>query len=176
MLFHCGHRKQFSNVSAAVAKLLPLDKLRWISFGHFEADECGAMNEWLAASPLAQVVHGVVGCRVSIDDMADRAPLALSGGDILDLGGRRIRFIDTPHVPHGWDAGVIFEEETSTLFCGDLFAHGGDRAALTESDIVEPSVTPAALSLCRKPGHSAHHTRIGKIGAAVTRRDARFFV
>ena len=141
MLFHCGHRKQFSNVSAAVAKLLPLDKLRWISFGHFEADECGAMNEWLAASPLAQVVHGVVGCRVSIDDMADRAPLALSGGDILDLGGRRIRFIDTPHVPHGWDAGVIFEEETSTLFCGDLFAHGGDRAALTESDIVEPSVT-----------------------------------
>jgi len=141
MLFHCGHRKQFSNVSAAVAKILPLDKLRWISFGHLEADECGAMNEWLAASPLADVVHGVVGCRVSINDMADRAPRALSGGDILDLGGRRIQFIDTPHVPHGWDAGVIFEEETSTLFCGDLFAHGGDRPALTESDIVEPSTT-----------------------------------
>lgn len=140
MLFHCGHRRQFSNVSAAVAKLLPLDKLRWISFGHVEADECGAMNEWLAASPLAQVVHGVVGCRVSINDMADRVPLALSGGDILDLGGRRIRFIDTPHVPHGWDAGVIFEEETSTLFCGDLFTHGGVRPALTESDIVEPSI------------------------------------
>ena len=97
------------------------------------------MNEWLAASPLAQVVHGVVGCRVSINDMADRAPLALSGGDILDLGGRRIRFIDTPHVPHGWDAGVIFEEETSTLFCGDLFTHGGNPPALTENDIVEPS-------------------------------------
>jgi flavorubredoxin len=139
MLFHCGHRRQFSNVSAAVAKLLPLDKLRWISFGHFEADECGAMNEWLAASPLARVVHGVVGCRVSIDDMADRAPLALSGGDTLELGGRRIRFIDTPHVPHGWDAGVVFEEETATLFCGDLFAHGGDRPALTASDIVEPA-------------------------------------
>jgi flavorubredoxin len=141
LLFHCGHRKQFSNVSGAVAKILPLDKLRWISFGHFEADECGAMNEWLAASPLAEVVHGVVGCRVSIDDMADRAPRALSGGDVLDLGGRRIRFIDTPRVPHGWDAGVIFEEETATLFCGDLFAHGGDRPALTEGDIVEPSTT-----------------------------------
>ena len=139
MLFHCGHRKQFSNVSAAVAKVLPLDKLRWVSFGHFEADECGAMNEWLAVSPLAEVVHGVVGCRVSINDMADRAPRALSGDDILDLGGRRVRFIDTPHVPHGWDAGVIFEEETSTLFCGDLFAHGGDCPALTTSDIVEPS-------------------------------------
>jgi flavorubredoxin len=139
MLFHCGHRKQFSNVSAAVAKLLPLDKLRWISFGHLEADECGAMNEWLAASPLAQVVHGVVGCRVSINDMADRAPLMLSGGDILDLGGRRVRFVDTPHIPHGWDAGVIFEEETATLFCGDLFAHTGDRPALTESDIVGPA-------------------------------------
>jgi flavorubredoxin len=139
MLFHCGHRRQFSNVSAAVAKVISLDKLRWISFGHVEADECGAMNEFLAASPRAEVVHGVVGCRVSIDDMADRAPRALSGGDILDLGGRRIRFIDTPHVPHGWDAGVIFEEETATLFCGDLFAHGGDCPALTQSDIVEPS-------------------------------------
>ena len=110
MPFHCGHRKQFSNVSTAVAKILPLDKLRWISFGHLEADECGAMNEWLAASPLAEVVHGVVGCRVSINAMADRAPRAPSGGDILDLGGKRIQFIDTPHVPHGRDAGVIFEE------------------------------------------------------------------
>ena len=119
MLFHCGHRRRFSNVSAAVAKVLPLDKLRWISFGHLEADECGAINEWLAASPLAQVVHGVVGYLVSINDMADRAPLALSDGDILDLGGRRIRFIDTPHVPHGWDAGVILEEETATLFRSD---------------------------------------------------------
>jgi hypothetical protein len=91
----------------------------------------GAMNEWLAASPLAEIVHGVVGCRVLINDMADRAPHALSGGDILDLGGRRIRFIGTPHVPHGWDAGVILEEETSTLFCGDLFTHGGDCAELT---------------------------------------------
>jgi flavorubredoxin len=151
MLFHCGHRRQFANVSAAVAKLLPLDRLRWISFGHLEADECGAMNEWLAASPLAQVVHGVVGCRVSIDDMADRPPLVLSGDDILDLGSRRIRFVHTPHVPHGWDAGVIFEEETSTLFCGDLFAHGGDPSALTESDIVEPATVALRVTSTASP-------------------------
>ena len=151
MLFHCGHRRQFSNVSAAVAKVLPLDKLRWISFGHLEADECGGMNEWLAAAPLAQVVHGVIGCRVSIDDMADRPPVVLSDGDVLDLGGRRIRFIDTPHVPHGWDAGVIFEEATATLFCGDLFAHGGDRPALTESDIVEPATIALRMTSTPSP-------------------------
>jgi flavorubredoxin len=138
-LFHCGHRKLFPAVSAAVAKILPLSRLRWISFGHLEADECGAMNEWLAASPHAQIVHGVTGCRLSIDDMADRPALALSDGDILDLGSRRVRFIDTPHVPHNVDAGVIYEEETETLFCGDLFAHGGNGPALTTNDILAPA-------------------------------------
>jgi flavorubredoxin len=139
LLFHCGHRKLFLVVSAAVARVLPLNRLRWISFGHLEADECGAMNEWLTASPDAQIVHGVTGCRLSIDDMADRPARALSNGDLLDLGGRRVRFIDTPHVPHGLDAGVIYEEETSTLFCGDLFAHGGNGPALTTSDILAPA-------------------------------------
>jgi flavorubredoxin len=98
------------------------------------------MNEWLAVSPLAQVVHGVRGCRFSIDDMADRPARALSHGDVLDLGGRRVRFIDTPNVPHGWDAGVIYEENTSTLFCGDLFAHGGNGPALTTTDIIAPAI------------------------------------
>src|SRR4051794_23640691 len=116
LLFHCGHRRLFPVVSAAVARVLPLERLRWISFGHLEADECGAMNQWLTASPHAQIVHGVVGARVSIDDMADRPARVLSDGEVLDIGGRRVRFIDTPHVPHGWDAGVIYEEETSTLF------------------------------------------------------------
>ena len=174
MLFHCGHRKQFSNVSAAVAKVLPLDKLRWVSFGHFEADECGAMNEWLALSPLAEVVAILVGCRVSIDDMADRAPRALSGDDTLDLGGRRIRFIDTPHVPHGWDAGIIFEEETSTLFCGDLFAHGGDCPALTTSDIVEPST--AILSSAFTVGPTTAPIIRGLGIRPVARRNARFLI
>jgi flavorubredoxin len=140
LLFHCGHRKLFPVVSAAVTKVLPHDRIRWISFGHLEADECGAMNEWLAVSPLAQVVHGVRGCRFSIDDMADRPARALSDGDVLDLGGRRVRFIDTPNVPHGWDAGVIYEENTATLFCGDLFAHGGNGPALTTTDIIAPAI------------------------------------
>jgi flavorubredoxin len=139
LLFHCGHRKLFPIISAAVAKVIPLNRLRWISFGHLEADECGSMNEWLAASPHAEIVHGVTGCRLSIDDMADRPARALSHGDLLDLGGRRVRFIDTPHVPHGLDAGVIYEEETSTLFCGDLFAHGGNGPALTTNDILTPA-------------------------------------
>jgi flavorubredoxin len=152
LLFHCGYRKLFPVVSSAVAKVLPLDRLRWISFGHLEGDECGAMNEWLAASPHSQVVHGVVGCRLSIDDMADRPARALSDGDILDLGGRRIRFIDTPHVPHGWDAGVIYEEETSTLFCGDLFAHGGNGPALTSEDILAPAIATQSAAVALGPG------------------------
>jgi flavorubredoxin len=139
LLFHCGHRKLFPVVSAAVGRILPLDRIRWISFGHLEADECGAMNEWLAVSPHAQIVHGVLGCRLSIDDMADRPARALSNGDVLDLGGRRVRFIDTPNIPHGLDAGVIYEEATATLFCGDLFAHDGNGPALTTSDIVGPA-------------------------------------
>lgn len=151
LLFHCGHRRLFPAISAAVAKILPLDRLRWISFGHLEADECGAMNEWLAASPRAQIVHGVIGCQVSIDDMADRPARVLADGDRLDLGGRRVRFIDTPHVPHGWDAGVIYEEETATLFCGDLFAHGGSGPAITASDILAPAIATRSTAACVSP-------------------------
>lgn len=151
LLFHCGHRKLFPAISAAVAKVLPLERLRWISFGHLEADECGAMNEWLAASPRSEIVHGVMGARLSIDDMADRPARVLSDGDVLDLGGRRIRFIDTPHVPHGWDAGVIHEEATGTLFCGDLFAHGGDAPPVTSNDIVGPATMILSAATCLTP-------------------------
>ena len=98
------------------------------------------MNEWLAVAPHAQIIHGIIGCRVSIDDMADRPTRVSSNGDVLDLGGRHVRFIDTPHVPHGWDAGVIYEEDTATLFCGDLFTHGGNPPALTTSDILAPAI------------------------------------
>jgi flavorubredoxin len=140
LLFHCGLRKMFPLISAAVGKIIPVDRLRWLSFGHFEADECGSMNEWLAAAPGAEVIHGITGCRVSIADMADRAPRSLANGEVVDIGSKRIRYIDTPHVPHGWDAGVIYEETTRTLFCGDLFAHLGNGPPLTESDIVEPAM------------------------------------
>lgn len=140
LLFHCGLRRMFPLVSAAVSTIIPIDRIRWLSFGHFEADECGSMNDWLAAAPHAEIMHGSTGCRVSIADMADRAPRTLANGEVVDIGGKRIRYIDTPHVPHGWDAGVIYEEVTKTLLCGDLFARLGNGPALTESDIVEPAM------------------------------------
>ena len=131
LLFHCGLRKMFPLLSEAVAKVMPLERLRWLSFGHYEADECGSMNEWMAAAPNAQVAHGMTGCMVSINDMAARAQRVLADGEMIDLGGKRLRYIDTPHVPHGWDAGVLFEETSGTLFCGDLFTHTGNGVAVT---------------------------------------------
>ncbi len=124
----------------AIARIVPLDRLRWIAFGHMESDECGAMNEFLAAAPRAEVAHGAVGCMVSLDDLCDRAPRKLADGEVIDLGGKRVRHIDTPHVPHNWEARVLFEETTHTLFCGDLFTHTGDGPALTEGDIVGPAL------------------------------------
>ncbi|MGF9759399.1 MBL fold metallo-hydrolase [Microvirga sp. 0TCS3.31] len=140
VLFHTGLRKMFPLVSAAVSQIMPVESLRWITFGHYEADECGAMNEWLGVAPNAQVAHGMTGCSVSLNDMADRPPRVLANGEGIDIGGKRIRYIDTPHVPHGWDAGVIYEENSRTLFCGDLFTHPGNGPALTQSDIVGPAL------------------------------------
>lgn len=127
----------FPTVSAAIATVMPIEGLRWIMFGHLEADECGAMNEFLGTAPDAQVAHGALGCMVSIDDLADRPPRPLGPDEVIDLGGRRIRNIDTPHVPHGWDAHVLYEETTETLFCGDLLTQVGDGPALTAGDILD---------------------------------------
>lgn len=145
LLFHTGPRRMFPLVSQAVARIVPLAKLRWITFGHVESDECGAMNEFLAAAPHAEVAHGAIGCMVSLDDLCDRAPRKLADGEVLDLGGKRVRHIDTPHVPHNWEARVLYEEKTGTLFCGDLFTHAGDGPALTEADIVEPALAAEAM-------------------------------
>lgn len=139
LLFHTGMRGLFPLVSEAVGRLVPIERVRWIAFGHVEADECGAMNQWLAAAPAATVAHGAIGVSVSLNDLADRPPRALADGDVLDLGGRRVRHIDTPHVPHAWESRVLFEEVTETLFCGDLFTHTGDVPPLTSSDIVAPA-------------------------------------
>ena len=140
LLFHTGPRAMFALVSAAVARVLPVERLRWIAFGHVEADECGSMNQWLAAAPRAEVAHGITGCLVSLNDLADRPPRPLADGEVLDLGGMRVRHIDTPHVPHGWEARVLYEETTGTLLCGDLFTHLGNGPALTNADIVEPAI------------------------------------
>ena len=139
LLFHTGPRAMFPAVSQAVARLVPLAKLRWITFGHVESDECGSMNQWLAAAPRAEVAHGAVGVMVSLNDLCDRPPRALENGEVLDLGGMRVRHIDTPHVPHGWEARVLFEETTQTLLGGDLFSHTGKPPALTEQDILGPA-------------------------------------
>ena len=141
LLFHTGLRRMFPLVHSAVRRLIPPERLRFIAFGHYEADECGAMNEWLAVSPQAEVAHGHTGCLVSLNDIADRAPRVLHDGETIDLGqGKRVRYIDTPHTPHGWEAGVLYEETTGTLLCGDLFTQLGDGSALTEGDIVGPAI------------------------------------
>lgn len=145
LLFHCGYRRMFPSAAAAVARLLPVERLRWISFGHVEADECGAMNEWLAAAPHAEVAHGGTACMVSLNDLADRPPRMLADGEVLDLGGKRVRYIDTAHVPHGWEAGILFEETTGTLLCGDLFTHTGNGPALVDSDIVGPAIAAEGM-------------------------------
>ncbi|WP_188897244.1 oxygen-binding di-iron domain-containing protein [Caldovatus sediminis] len=145
LLFHTGLRRMFPAVREAVARIVPPERLRWIAFGHYEADECGAMNEWLAIAPRAEVAHGTIACLVTLNDVADRAPRILADGEVLDIGGRRLRYLDTPHVPHGWDAGVMFEETTGTLLCGDLFTHAGDGPALTRDDILGPSIAAEDL-------------------------------
>ena len=139
LLFHAGLRGLFPSVSGAVATVMPVEQLRWISFGHWEADESGAMNLWLEAAPRAEVAVGTIGTMLSGNDQADRPPRSLAQGEVLDLGGKRVRWIDTPHVPHGWDAGLLFEETTGTLLCGDLFTHAGDGPATTDGDIVGPA-------------------------------------
>jgi flavorubredoxin len=140
LLFHTGMRALFPLVSEAVARVLPLDQLRWISFGHVEADECGSMNQWLAAAPAAEVAVGGLGAMVSVNDLADRPPRALDDGETLDIGGKRLRYLATPHVPHGWDAGVLYEETTGTLLCGDLFTQMGDRPAVSDDSPMESTI------------------------------------
>lgn len=169
LLFHTGLRAMFPAIREAVSRLVAVEDLRWITFGHVEADECGSMNQWLDAAPRALVAHGMTGVMVSLNDLADRPPRALQDGEVLDLGGKRVRHIDTPHVPHAWEARLLFEETTRTLFCGDLFTHTGDPAALTAADIVGPAkvaeelfqascVTPATAPTIRRLADLSPHT------------------
>jgi flavorubredoxin len=139
LLFHTGPRGMFQLVHAALATLIDPATVRWITFGHLEADECGGMNLFLGAAPQAQVAHGVMGCMVSMNDLCDRPPRPLTDGEFIDLGGKRVRHIDTPHVPHGWDARVLYEETTGTLLCGDLFSSVGNGPALSTADPVGPA-------------------------------------
>jgi flavorubredoxin len=135
-LMHTGLKKMFSTTREAVSSIIDPTKLRWIGFSHFEPDECGALNEWLGIAPQAQALGSFVGVMVMLNDFADRAPRVLTDGEVLAVGQHRLRFLSTPQVPHGWDAGLYFDETTRTLLCSDLFFHPGDPEPLTESDIV----------------------------------------
>ncbi len=140
LLFHTGMRGLFPVVSEAISKVLPLEKLRYLAFSHFEPDECGALNQFLAAAPRAVPVASQVGVMVSVDAFADRPGRAMADGEVLSLDKHQLRWLDAPHVPHGWDTGFMMETTTRTLLCGDLFTQGGTGAvALTESDILGPS-------------------------------------
>jgi flavorubredoxin len=136
LLYHTGMRKMFPPVREAVTKLIDPAKLRWIGFSHFEVDECGSLNDWLALAPQAQAVCSVVGALVNMNDFAIRPARGLKRDEVFTTGRYRFRFRATPHLPHGWDAGVFFEETQRTLFCSDLFHHDGNVEPVTESDIL----------------------------------------
>jgi flavorubredoxin len=137
LLFHAGLRGMFPLVREEISRLIDISKLRHIAFSHFESDECGALNEWLEVAPAAQPVCGLVGALVSVNDFAIRPARVLTRNDVLTTGSYRFRFIPTPHVPHGWDAGVLFEESERTLFCSDLFHQWGHREPTTRDSIME---------------------------------------
>ncbi len=140
LLFHAGLRGMFPLVREAVASVMPVEKLRYIAFSHVEADECAALNHWLAVAPHSEPVCGGVAAMVSISDMADRPPKALADNETLSLGKHTLRWFDTPHLPHAWECGFMMEEQTSTLLCGDLFTQGGSKCPpVTEDDILGPS-------------------------------------
>lgn len=140
LLFHTGLRKMFPLVREAVASVMPVERLRYVSFSHYEADECGSLNQWLAAAPAAVPLCGRIAASVSIEDVADRMPREIADGETLSLGTHSVQWFDTPHLPHAWECGFLIEKHTRTLLCGDLFTQGGiDLPAVTESDILGPS-------------------------------------
>ena len=136
LLFHTGMRRMFPAVSEAVGRLIDPASLRWIGWSHFEVDECGALNDWLALAPQALPLCGQVGAMVNVHDFANRPPVALAPGDVHSTGRHRFRWVPTPHLPHGWDAGMLFEERDRVLFCSDLFHQFGDDEPITQADVV----------------------------------------
>lgn len=159
MLFHTGWRRWFPFVSEAISKVIPLDRIRHIGYSHFEGDESGAINEFLAVAPQAVPFASQVGLMTSLNDLADRQGRGLVDGQEFSTGQKKWRWIDTPHVPHGWDCGLLFDATTRTLLCGDLFTQpGAETAPLTESEIL------TASEAMRKPmDYYAHSTRTSSI-------------
>jgi flavorubredoxin len=157
LLFHTGPRKLFPLVREAITHVMPIERLRHISFSHFESDECGSLNEFLAAAPDAAPLCSKIAALVSIDDVADRPARALADGETVSLGRRQVQWLDTPHMPHAWECGLLFESTTRTLLCSDLFTEGSaDHSPVTEHDILEPS------ERFRAPMDYYSHTKDGR--------------
>jgi flavorubredoxin len=152
LLFHLGMRAGFPDLVSALRRLLPLPRLRWLSFGHVEADECGALSLVMAAAPYSQVAVGEAGPPGSVRDLCDRPFRSLAPGDAIDLGGRRVVQVPTPHAPHNREAQVLYEETTKTLLCGDLFTQLGRGPAVTTGDLVEPALDAETTCPTAAPG------------------------
>jgi len=165
LLFHTGLRALFPAVSEAISTVVPVERLRWITFGHLEADECGSMNRFLAAAPRAEIAHGALGCMVSFDDLAERPPVPLADGQVLELGRHRVRHLDTPHVPHAWEARVLYEESTNTLLCGDLLSNLGNPPPLVSDDVVGPAAEAEDLfaASCLTPATAPTVRRLAEL-------------
>jgi len=165
LLYHTGMRGLFPLVREAVERVMPVDRLRWIAFAHVEADECGAVNEFLEVAPNAKVAHGGLGCNLSLNDQLSRPPHPMEDGDVLDIGGatitRRLVELATPHVPHNWESHMFYEQETGTLFLGDLLSQLGDGPAITSDDILPAAVAAEDLF---------HQTSLGPAVPATYRR------
>jgi flavorubredoxin len=159
MIFHTGWRRWFPWVSEAISKVIPVDRIRHVGYSHFEGDEAGAMNEFLAAAPAAVPFASQIGVMTSLADFVDRPPRGLADGQTFSTGQKTWRWIDTPHVPHGWDCGVIFDESTGTLLCGDLFTQpGADTVPVTTTEVL------SASEAMRKPmDYFAHSSKMGPI-------------
>ena len=159
LLFHTGPRMLFGAVREAIERVMPLASLRYVSFSHVEADECGSLNQFLALAPRAVPLCGQIAAMVSIGDLADRAPRALADQEALVLGRHTVKWLDAPHLPHGWECGYLADTTTRTLFCGDVFTQFGERhAAITEGDILEPSEA-ARIAM----DYYAHSPRTGEL-------------
>ena len=152
LLFHTGPRAMFEATRQAIETVLPVSSLRYVGFSHFESDECAALNDFLALAPNAEPVCGMIGKMVSVDDFADRPARGLADGERLELGAHTVRWFDTPHLPHGWDCGYLFEESTRTLLCGDLFTQAGDQ----HPPVTEESVLGASEGMRSQMDYYAH--------------------
>jgi flavorubredoxin len=158
LLFHTGHRRLFGQVREAVATVLDPTTVRWIGHSHFEADECGSLNEWLETAPQAQPFCSLAGARTSISDFAIRAPRAMQDDERFSTGRFQFRFRQTPHVPHSWDAALLFEETQALLLCSDLLLQRGDVAPLTESDVLGPAAAVLSAQRASPAGDSIPYT------------------